>query len=182
MHCAQRTSNGEASNPSRHAIAADGERTSTRSLEVLVVDDDPITLKLIAAMMGKIGFTVRTAVDGSQAFRNFVRKPCDFVLSDLEMPAVKGDQLGRKIKSGHPGTRVAIMTGLSRVAVSSLMSDGCIDGWLFKPFRLEDLEILLEQIGLSAGGCCRTPTRSIGTGEIVAMDQITVHPKTMMPK
>jgi CheY-like chemotaxis protein len=70
------------------------------------------------------------------------------VLSDYEMPAINGYQLGRKIKSKVPQIRVVIMTGLDRAAVAGLMSDESIDGWLFKPFYLEELQALLEHVGL----------------------------------
>lgn len=171
MHCAQPSPAREEANSPQRVARAEDDRVAASTIEVLVVDDDPITLKIMAAMMGKIGFAVRTAVDGAQALLNFSLEPCDFVLSDLQMPAVDGHQLGRKIKSLHPETRVVIMTGLSRMAVTGLMSDGCIDGWLFKPFGLEELEILINRIGLPAGGCSRTSLRSIGSGEIGTMDQ-----------
>jgi hypothetical protein len=34
--------------------------------------------------------------------------------------------------------------------VTGLMSDGSIDGWLFKPFNLSELQTLLERVGLLA--------------------------------
>jgi DNA-binding NtrC family response regulator len=152
MHWVQPSPDREEANSPQCVTRAGDNRVAARNLEALVVDDDPITLKIVAAMMGKIGFAVRTAVDGAQALLNFSLEPCDFVLSDLQMPAVSGHQLGRKIKSRYPGTRVVIMTGSSRMAMTELMSDGCIDGWLFKPFGPQELEIMINRIGLPAGG------------------------------
>lgn len=117
-------------------------------MAALVVDDDPVMLELAAAMLEKIGYKVHAAGEGAQALLDFSKAPCDLVLTDFQMPAINGYQLGRKIKSQYPGTRVVIMTGLSRTAMSELMSDSCIDGWLFKPFDLAELLILLERVGL----------------------------------
>jgi len=141
----------------RHAIASGNQQQTTgtsrdhmtaHGLSALVVDDDPITLKLAGAMLGKIGYMVRTAGDGLQALLEFSRTPCDLVLTDYVMPAINGYQLSRRIKSRQFETRVVIMTGLSRQEVTGMMSDGSVDGWLFKPFSPADLIFLLEQLRL----------------------------------
>ena len=80
------------------------------------------------------------------------------MVSDYEMPAINGYQLGRRIKSQYPGTRVLIMTGLCRAAVTGLISDDSIDGWLFKPFYLEDLKTLLVRVGLPASAAAVSPS------------------------
>jgi CheY-like chemotaxis protein len=153
MNCAQTTRDGRDLNARRRTTGAGGSRTTALGLAALVVDDDPITLKLVAAMLEKIGFNVRTSCGGVQALLDFGRTPCDLVLTDFQMPIINGYQLGCKIKSRQPGTHVVIMTGLSRAAVAGLMGDGCIDGWLFKPFFLDELKILMERVRLSAKSC-----------------------------
>lgn len=114
----------------------------------MVVDDNPNMLQVTAAMLGMLGFNVQKAEQGVDALFHFQRAPCRLVLTDFEMPIINGYQLGRKIKSQAPGTRVVIMTGLGRPAVAGLIKDASIDGWLFKPFLLEELKALLERIGL----------------------------------
>jgi DNA-binding response OmpR family regulator len=115
----------------------------------MVVDDDPAMLRLTAAMLVGIGYEVRTAGEGTDALFDSRNSPCDLVLTDYEMPIINGYQLGRRIKSQRPATRVVIMTGLGRAAVAGLMADNSIDGWLFKPFHLEELKAMLSGIGLS---------------------------------
>lgn len=151
MNYAQTPRKRRDSNTPRRNTRTGCRRADYRGLEALVVDDDPITRKVTAFMLAEIGFTVRTAEDGMQALEEFSRATCDFALVDFQMPAINGYQLGRKIKSRHSRTRVVIMTGLSLVTVAGLMGDGSIDGWLFKPFRLEELENLLEQVGCAPG-------------------------------
>jgi len=126
-------------------------------LTALVVDDSPSTLKLAAAMLKKLGYEVRTAGEGAEALFHFHNSPCELVLTDYEMPAINGYQLGRKIKSKAPEIRVVIMTGLGRAAVAGLISDETIDGWLFKPFYLEELKTLLERVGLSGSAAVESP-------------------------
>lgn len=153
MNCVQSTQDRRDSNSRRHAIGTDGNTTDTRAvLQALVVDDEPVMRKLAATMLERFGFSVNVSGHGTQALSDFSRAPCDLVLTDFEMPSINGYQLSRKIKSLQPGTRVVIMTGLSRTAVTGLMGDSRIDGWLFKPFCLAELKSILKRVGISAKG------------------------------
>ncbi|MEJ2158666.1 MAG: response regulator [Desulfobacteraceae bacterium] len=152
MNYAQNVRHATALGNHRRIYGAGCDNTTAHGLTALVVDDDPITLKLAGAMLADMGYMVRTADEGTQGMIDFSRTPCDFVLTDYVMPAINGYQLGRRIKSRHPETRVVIMTGLSRIEVAGMMSDGSIDGWLFKPFDPADLKSLLEQLGLPVKG------------------------------
>ena len=149
MNCPQRTPALKVAGSRERSTGAGGSLRATSGLTALVVDDDPAILELTVAMLCKIGFKVRTASEGAEAIFDFHNSPSDIVLSNYEMPAINGYQLGRKIKSHHPRTRILIMTGLGRTAVTGLMSDDTIDGWLFKPFCLEELITLLERVGLT---------------------------------
>lgn len=120
-------------------------------MTALVVDDDQIMLEQTAGMLRKIGYQVSVAGEGAQALFDFHRSPCDLVLTDFEMPAINGYQLGRRLKTQQPTTRVLIMTGLCHAAVAKLMTDNQIDGWLFKPFHLEELKNRLLLVGLPTG-------------------------------
>ncbi len=133
-----------------------GRQEITPGLTALAVDDNPVVLELAAGMLNELGYEVRTAGEGAEALFHFHRSPCDLVLTDYEMPAINGYQLGRKIKSQSPLTRVVIMTGLGRAAVTGLMNDEGIDGWLFKPFGLEELKALLERVGSPGGAAAET--------------------------
>jgi DNA-binding response OmpR family regulator len=133
----------------RHGAKPGGSKRYTDGWTAMVVDDDPAMLRLAAAMLAGIGFKVRTAGEGTDALFDSRNSPCDLVLTDYEMPIINGYQLGRRIKSQRPATRVVIMTGLGRAAVAGLMADNSIDGWLFKPFHLEELKAMLSGIGLS---------------------------------
>jgi CheY-like chemotaxis protein len=134
----------------RRTTGAGGNRTTAHDLSALVVDNDRSTRKMAATMLRTIGYTVCTAGDAAQALLDFSEKSLSLLLTDFEMPVINGYQLGRKIKSEYPGTRVVIMTGMSRAAVKGLMGDEVIDGWLFKPFYLAELKTLLERAALPA--------------------------------
>ena len=114
----------------------------------MVVDDSPIVLKFATTIVEKWGYRVCTASDGLQALALLKDARCKLVLTDYEMPTINGYQLAKKVKSQLLSIRVVIMTGLCQNQVIELMNDQDIDGWLFKPFGLEELKAILWQLGL----------------------------------
>ena len=114
----------------------------------MVVDDSPIVLKFATTIVEKLGYRVCTASDGLQALALLKDARCKLVLTDYEMPTINGYQLAKKVKSQLLSIRVVIMTGLCQNQVIELMNDQDIDGWLFKPFGLEELKAILWQLGL----------------------------------
>ena len=91
-------------------------------------------------MLAGIGFDVHAVREGTEALFDFQDSPFDLVLTDYELPIIDGYQMGRKIKSQRPATRVVIMTGLGRSAVAGLMVDNAIDA--FPEFLLRDNFVL----------------------------------------
>jgi CheY-like chemotaxis protein/signal transduction histidine kinase len=63
---------------------------------LVVVDDDPIQLKLVSIRLGRHGFDTLTANDGEQALEMARRTPPDAIVSDVLMPRVDGFQLCRE--------------------------------------------------------------------------------------
>lgn len=129
-------------------MCIDGVQQVANGPAVMVVDDDPIVLKFATAIVEKLGFQVCTASDGFQALVHLKDAPCKLVLTDYVMPAINGFQLAKMVKSQFAAIRVVIMTGLRQDQVIELMKDQDIDGWLFKPFRTEELKTILWQVGL----------------------------------
>ncbi len=65
-----------------------GQTSDTKT--ILVVDDDPSTLKLVSSIVSQQGYGVLTAVDGLDALVSLKRDDPDLVLLDIEMPEVNG--------------------------------------------------------------------------------------------
>lgn len=65
-------------------------RTSLRNVTVLVVDDDPDTLKLLTLVMQRAGATVTPAASAAQALKRLDSRWPDILLTDLEMPENDG--------------------------------------------------------------------------------------------
>lgn len=117
-------------------------------LAALVVDDNPMVLQCTDAMLKKLGFTTHMAGGGAEALALLKDSACDLILTDYAMPMIDGYQLGQKAKAIFAVPRVVIMTGHCQAAVAQHTNDPYIDGWLFKPFRMQHLKEMLLSIGL----------------------------------
>jgi signal transduction histidine kinase/CheY-like chemotaxis protein len=66
---------------------------------VLVVDDNPINLKVASSLVEKLGYSCATAVNGREAFERVQQEPFDLVLMDCHMPEMDGFQATRHIRA-----------------------------------------------------------------------------------
>ena len=115
--------------------------------QVMVVDDEPMiceTLKIFFLTMG-IG-NVKTVESGEKALSEIEGARYDYIFMDLMMPGISGIETLKQIKELHQFTNVIIMTGYpSMDTVINAMRNGASD-FLIKPFRLQDIKIILERI------------------------------------
>jgi two-component system cell cycle response regulator CpdR len=116
----------------------------------LVVDDDNNIIKFVAYMLSILGFQkVDTAQKNPELLKKLATGPYDLLVTDLEMPDMNGFDLTQKIKREAHGTKVIIMTGRQKGDCLAMMDAQLVDGWLFKPFGLNDLRHKLIGLGLS---------------------------------
>ena len=120
-------------------------RSSTR-LRVLVVDDDNGLLQVVQQMVEALGFRADAAGGGLAAMRCLSRSRYDLMITDLQMPDMDGHALTRWLKSKYKGIKVIVMTGMASGDVVDYMHTGLVDRWLFKPFSLNTLGRLLNEI------------------------------------
>lgn len=76
---------------------------------VLIVDDEDIIRGMLRAGLSD-HYDVLTAADGDEALELLTVEPVDLVVSDINMPGIKGYELLEKVRERHPGTRTALMT------------------------------------------------------------------------
>lgn len=105
---------------------------------VLVVDDDPIILKLVSANLRVRGFSVITAAEGESAIRVMASAPPDLVILDIMMPGVDGIEVCRRIR-GCSKVPVMIMSARAEIASQVAATLYGADDYLCKPFAIDDL-------------------------------------------
>lgn len=104
---------------------------------ILVIDDDPMLLRVTARFLGEEGYAVRIAHDGGEGLLSVRDQRPDLVLADCEMPGLDGMAFCRALKS-EAATRdipVVLMSG-SRIAEREQVAGfSCgADDYVLKPF------------------------------------------------
>ncbi len=130
--------------------AARHETTATpadasRRLRLLVVDDEPQVLEVLAAYLTGDGHEVTTAGDGREALEKFRQGTFDAVLLDRAMPGMSGDQLAGILKSAQPSLPVLMLTGFGAMMESAREIPPHVDRVVSKPVTLRQLRDALSQ-------------------------------------
>lgn len=85
-------------------------RTVVKSLNILVVDDDPAIGRLFTQSLGGNGHKLTTSTNGVEALEFVTRKRFDLIFLDLLMPGIDGSELFVRIREIDKYVTVAIMT------------------------------------------------------------------------
>jgi CheY-like chemotaxis protein len=70
------------------------------SRRILIVDDHPINIQFLGAVLRKHGYAVATAASGAQALAEVAAQRPDLLISDIHMPGMDGFELNRQLKGG----------------------------------------------------------------------------------
>jgi CheY-like chemotaxis protein len=109
---------------------------------ILIVDDNPVNLKLARVVLAGEGYDVRTAVDAEDALAVLGRIPAPrLILMDLQMPGMDGLELTRRLKK-DAALAATVIVALTAYAMkgdeSKALEAGC-DGYISKPIDTRTL-------------------------------------------
>ncbi len=103
--------------------------------KILIVDDNPTNLKLVAYLMRAKGYEVSTAIDADAAIANIRAQRPALILMDLQLPGIDGLELTRRLKA-DPETRDIIIVAVTAYAMKGdqdkAVAAGC-DDYVTKP-------------------------------------------------
>jgi DNA-binding response OmpR family regulator len=122
-------------------------------MRVLIADDDPVTVQMIAAVVRGAGMEVVTALDAMQASMQAARASPDVMLLDIQMPGGTGLGVLRRLRASckTSGLPVIAMTGTAdeqtRAETKALGALDCLE----KPLDLRVLVARLRQLAAGAG-------------------------------
>jgi len=115
---------------------------------LLIVDDEELVLNVGVNMLEKLGYTVLAAKNGTEAVDIFEanKDKIKMVVLDIIMPDMGGGEVYDKIKAINPDVKVLLSSGYSVDGQAiELLERGC-DGFMQKPFTLEELSGKITQI------------------------------------
>jgi len=92
------------------------------------------------------GHTVQVANGSKEALGLFQKGKYDVILTDYEMPWMRGDELALAIKAQDPTQRVMMITAYAEMLIAREGGMAGIDYVLGKPFLAEDLRLALKTV------------------------------------
>jgi CheY-like chemotaxis protein len=134
----------EAEAPRRRALPA-------RSLDVLVVDDEPMARDVMAQYLTGDGHRVQTASNGHEGLEQFKGGHFDVVLTDQAMPGLNGGELAGLIKALAPTVPVILATGFGDILEATDGQPAGVDLILTKPVSMAVLRETLAELTAQPG-------------------------------
>ncbi|NWG16829.1 MAG: response regulator [Chloroflexi bacterium] len=119
---------------------------------ILVVDDQPITLRVLGLTLRNEGYDIVTAEDGLEALSRLDETPVDLVLLDIAMPRLDGITLLRTLRASerHAALPVIMLTANGQDSVRKAALAAGADGFLTKPTSSREL---IETVGRFVYAC-----------------------------
>ena len=113
---------------------------------VLIVDDNPVNMKLIRVLLAGEGYDVRTAGDAHEALALLKQCHPRLILMDIQLPDIDGLELTRRLKA-DPATQGIAILGLTAYAMKGdearIIAAGC-DAYIPKPIDTRTLPFLVQ--------------------------------------
>ena len=76
---------------------------------ILIVDDDPIVIRIMRMGLESAGFTVESATNGADCLLRLSEEVPDFIVTDIEMPEMSGKELCFAIEKQFPSRKFPIV-------------------------------------------------------------------------
>ena len=109
--------------------------------KILIVDDDPETVRLVKLMLSRQGYSVITANSGKQALDLLHAEHPDLILLDVMMPEMDGFQVTRQLRSNPKTTDTPILIFSAKAQVDDKVAgyEAGADEYLTKPIHPAEL-------------------------------------------
>ena len=143
---------GEQQNPKRNVptIGPRGDQDSSRSLDVLVIEDNPVNQKVVVALLKKWGHRAAVACDGALGLEALAASDFDLVLMDVQMPVMDGLEATRSIRAREreSGGHIPIIAITAHAATQDRFRclEAGVDRYLTKPINSDFLQRAIAEL------------------------------------
>jgi sigma-B regulation protein RsbU (phosphoserine phosphatase) len=113
---------------------------------LLIVDDKPANLRLLASMLVEQGYKVRSAINGSLALTATRAAPPDMILLDINMPEMNGYEVCERLKADEDTHDIPIIFISALDEIQDKVKAFTVGGvdYITKPFQLEEVLARVE--------------------------------------
>ncbi len=131
-------------------------------MHVLVVEDEPRLLRLIARVLAESGHVVDTADDGLNALDMAEAGEYEAIVLDVMLPGLNGTEVARRLRSSGRRTPILMLTARDAIEDRVHGLDAGADDYLVKPFAFEELLARLRALGRRGVEVARGTTLTVG--------------------
>ncbi|MFI5258275.1 MAG: response regulator transcription factor [Candidatus Limnocylindrales bacterium] len=138
-----------------------------RPRRILLVDDDPSLLVVLAEQLRDDGYEVATARDGQEALRRLEAGWPDLILLDLMMPRIDGLAFARQIKA-EADLPIIVLSAIDTADNKARLLDEVAEDYVVKPFHYPELRARIQRVLRRLGD--RIPRQSVVLGPDLTLD------------
>jgi CheY-like chemotaxis protein len=114
-----------------------------RGKRILLVEDEPSVRRAFYMMLKFDGHSITEANNGAEALDLFTKGKFDLVVTDFEMPVMKGNELAVRIKQLAPTQPILMITAYGKELGDS---SNPVDSILNKPFTMDNLRDAIAKL------------------------------------
>lgn len=112
----------------------------------LIVDDDPMVLSVVKECLQSVGYTCAIAMSAENALDLLAESAFSLMITDLQMGAMDGIELTKRVKKSHPAMPIIVMTGyIDDHSYDEAIEAGAAD-FLKKPFTMNEIRTRVGRV------------------------------------
>nr|MDP2191908.1 sigma-54 dependent transcriptional regulator [Rhodoferax sp.] len=118
-----------------------------KSLDVMVIDDEPAIRQILTAYLLRAGYNVFQAPNGLEAFERLSKGDIEVAICDIRMPDISGIELVRRVRAAGVDTSFIMMTAFASVDTAIEAIQAGASEYMIKPVRNEEMLLRLVKVG-----------------------------------
>jgi len=121
--------------------------TENGQKQILVVDDDPLVVKILKEPLKRAGYDVRVASHGLEALQKVKERRPDLIILDILMPLLDGFKVARLLKfdKRYKDIPIIVLTSRATAGERKIGEQVGADEFLYKPFRLPQVMTVVQK-------------------------------------
>ena len=126
----------------------DNIKTETSQYDILLIEDDLATIRLLTSYFESKGFSCKGVVSGTKGLEEISNNPPKLVLLDIILPDYSGYDICKKIKSSKEFQDISVylLTAIPGSEVEKHLKESDADGYILKPFDFSDFEVIFQYL------------------------------------
>ena len=114
--------------------------------DILLIEDDLATIRLITSYFESKGFKCKGVVSGSKGLEEIGQSIPKLILLDIILPDLSGYDICKTIKSDKEWSSIPVffLTAIAGSEVEKNLEDTNADGYILKPFNFSDFEVVFD--------------------------------------